>query len=303
MNRLEAMQIYVRVAEQASFTRTAESLGLPKASVSNAVQQLEAALGTRLLHRTTRKVRMTQDGQAYYERCKDLLADLDELNSLFQRNEQALRGRIRVDMSSGMARKHVLPQLPQFLAAHPQIEIELSSTDRYVDLVREGFDCVVRAGSLSDSSLVARPLGRYTCISCASPDYLARHGTPRTPADLAGHRLIHYVSTLGARSSGFELPDGQGGYTSVDMEGAVTVNSSEAYEAACLAGIGLIQVPESGVREHLAAGRLVEVLPRLRPEPMPLSLLYAHRRHLPRRVRAFMDWMAEILRPHLLPPA
>ena len=192
MNRLEAMQIYVRVAEQASFTRTAESLGLPKASVSNAVQQLEAALGTRLLHRTTRKVRMTQDGQAYYERCKDLLADLDELNSLFQRNEQALRGRIRVDMSSGMARKHVLPQLPQFLAAHPQIEIELSSTDRYVDLVREGFDCVVMARALiHDAQLVNK----------------FRSGTATTSGCTACNECVVMMYTPGGTSCVLQAPN------------------------------------------------------------------------------------------------
>lgn len=299
MNQLEAMQVFVRVAEQAGFTRAAETLGLPKASVSTAVQQLENLLGARLLHRTTRRVQMTQDGLAYYERCKDLLADMDELQSMFQRSEQSLRGRLRVDMPTGMARKHVLPQLPQFLRAHPQLEVELSSTDRMVDLVREGFDCVVRGGALGDINVIARPLGRYRVINCASPDYLKQHGTPRTVEDLPGHRLIHYVSNLGARSEGFEIPDGSGGYRELPMAGALTVNNAEAYEAACLAGLGLIQVPEVGVREHLAEGRLVEVLPQLRPAPMPVSVLYAHRRNLPRRVQAFMAWIGEILRPHL----
>jgi DNA-binding transcriptional LysR family regulator len=299
MNQLEAMQIFVRVAEQAGFTRAAETLGLPKASVSTAVQQLENLLGTRLLHRTTRRVQMTQDGQAYYERCKDLLADMDELQAMFQRSEQSLRGRLRVDMPTGMARKQVLPRLPQFLQAHPRLEVELSSTDRMVDLVREGFDCVVRGGVLGDINVIARPLGRYRVINCASPDYLKRHGTPRTVEDLSGHRLIHYVSNLGTKSEGFEIPDGAGGYRNLTMAGALTVNNAEAYEAACLAGLGLIQVPEVGMREHLAEGRLVEVLPQLRPAPMPVSLLYAHRRNLSRRVQAFMAWIAEILRPHL----
>jgi DNA-binding transcriptional LysR family regulator len=301
MNQLEAMHIFVRVAEQASFTRTAEFLGLPKASVSTAVQQLENMLGTRLLHRTTRRVQMTQDGLAYYERCKDLLADMDELQAMFQRSEQSLRGRLRVDMPTGMARKHVLPRLPEFLQAHPQLEVELSSTDRLVDLVREGFDCVVRGGVLGDINVIARPLGRYRVINCASPEYLKRHGTPRTLEDLPGHRLIHYVSNLGAKSEGFEIPDGDGGYRNLTMAGALTVNNAEAYEAACLAGLGLIQVPAVGVREHLADGRLVEVLPQLRPAPMPVSLLYAHRRNLSRRVQAFMAWIAEVLRPHLEP--
>lgn len=300
MNRLEAMQIFVRVAEQASFTRAADSLGLPKASVSTAVQQLEGALGARLLHRTTRRVQLTQDGQAYYERCKDLLADFDELHTLFQREEQSLRGRLRVDMPGGMARKQVVPRLPQFLAAHPQIELELSSTDRFVDVVREGFDCVVRAGTLGDSSLIARPLGRFAVVNCASPAYLERHGTPRTLDDLARHRLIHYVSTLGARSPGFEAPDGNGGWRSIPMPGALTVNNADAYEHACLAGLGIIQAPEAGMRDLLERGALVEVLPQHRAEPMPVSIIYAHRRNLPRRVRVFMDWMAETMRPYLI---
>ena len=298
MNRLEAMQIFARVAELASFTRAAESLGMPKASASNAVQQLESALGTRLLHRTTRKVQLTQDGQAFYERSKDLLADMDELQSMFQQGEQALRGRLRVDMPSGVARNFIVPRLPQFLQAHPQIELELSSTDRRVDLVREGFDCVLRVGALGDVNLIARPLGQFSIASCASPAYLRRHGTPQTLADLATHQLIHYVPTLGARSTGFEYPDGAG-YSNLLMAGALTVNNSEAYQEACLAGLGLIQAPAVGVRHLLEQGLLVEVLPQYRAEPMPVSLLYANRRNLSKRVRVFMDWVAETLRPHL----
>ncbi len=239
MNRLDAMQTFVRVAELGSFTRAAEGLDLPKASVSTAVQQLEAALGTRLLHRTTRRVELTQDGRAFYERAKDLLDDMDELQALFQRGAQALRGRLRVDMPSGVARNFILPRLPQFLEAHPQLELELSSTDRRVDLVREGFDCVLRVGTLGDSSLIARPLGAFRIANVASPAYLRRHGVPQTLEDLAGHRLIHYVPTLGARPDGFEVREGQG-HRSLPMAGALTVNNAEAYQGACLAGLGII---------------------------------------------------------------
>jgi DNA-binding transcriptional LysR family regulator len=298
MNTIEAMQIFVRVAEQASFTRAAESLGLLKATVSEAVQRLESSLGTRLLHRTTRKVQMTLDGQLYYERCKELLSEFDNLQSMFQQGGQTLRGRLRVDMPSGLARLYVIPHLPQFLEAHPQIEIELSSTDRLVDPISEGFDCVLRAGAPRDPRLIARPLGYLNIINCASADYLRRRGTPRTLGDLAKHDLIHYVTTLGTRSPGFEYPDG-GEYQSLPMSGPVIVNSSEAYNAACLAGLGLIQAPDIGVREHLARGELVEVLPQLRAEPMSVSLLYAHRRNLPTRVRSFMEWLGETLRPVL----
>ena len=302
MNMLEAMQVFIRVAELASFTRAADSLGIPKASASNAVQQLEATLGARLLHRTTRKVQMTHDGQAFYERSKDLLTDVDELQSMFQQGEQSLRGRLRVDMSGGVARLFVLPQLADFMQAHPLIELELSSTDRLVDLVREGFDCVLRVGPLVDSSLVARPLGAFRIINCASPAYLERHGTPKTLDDLATHQLIHYVSTLGARSPGWEYPDGSG-YASLPMAGSITVNNSDSYTAACIAGLGLIQAPAAGLQPLIDAGRLVEVMPDCRAEPMPVSLLYANRRNLPRRVQAFMAWITQVLQPHLEPLA
>jgi DNA-binding transcriptional LysR family regulator len=298
MNTLEAMQVFVRVAEQASFTRAAEGLGLLKGTVSIAVQQLESSLGTRLLHRTTRRVQMTLDGQVYYERCKELLSELDTLQTMFQQSGQSLRGRLRVDMPSRLARLYVIPALPRFLQAHPQIEFELSSTDRLVDPIQEGFDCVLRVGAPRDPQLIARPLGRLIVINCASADYLRRRGTPQTLADLAAHDLIHYVSTLGTKSAGFEYPD-SGEYRYLPVSGPVVVNNSDAYQAACLAGLGLIQTPELGVREHLARGELVEVLPRYRPEAMSVSLLYAHRRNLPKRVHAFMEWVAEVLRPLL----
>lgn len=302
MNLVDAMQIFVRVAELSSFTQAAQSLGLPKASVSAAVQQLEARLGTRLLHRTTRRVEMTQDGLTCFERSRDLLADLDELQTLFQAGPANLRGRLRVDMSLGIARHIVLPQLLGFLEAHPGLHVELSCTDRRVDLVREGFDCVIRVGTLGDSSLIARPLGLYRQVNLASPAYLARHGTPQSLADLARHRLIHYVPTLGGKSAGFEYLDaGSAAVIGLPMEGAVTVNNSEAYIGACLAGLGLIQVPETGVRALIDAGQLVELLPAFAAPPMPVSLLYANRRQLPKRVQVFMAWAEARIRPHLAP--
>ena len=302
MNRIEAMQIYVSVAELASFTQTANTMGLPKASISTAVQQLESELGTRLLHRTTRRVQMTQDGQVFYERCKDLLADFEELQNLFRSSETALQGCLRVDMPSGVAKDVVLPRLPEFLQAHPAMNIELSSTDRRVDLIREGFDCVLRVGALGDSNLIARPLGYYRMINCASPGYVAQIGLPTHPDKLAGHRLIHYVMTLGARDSGFEYQDADdaGTVKTVAMNGALTVNNSDAYYGACLAGLGIIQVPEAGVRAALDSGQLVELLPTYRAAPMPVSLVYANRRHQPRRVQVFMNWLDAIMKPRLI---
>ena len=304
MNRIEAMQIYVRVAELASFTQTADTMGLPKASISTAVQQLESELGTRLLHRTTRRVQMTQDGQVFYERCKDLLADMEELQGLFRNEPEALQGRLRVDMPSAVARDVVMPRLPEFLQAHPALEIELSSTDRRVDLIREGFDCVLRVGTLNDSSLIARPLGHYRMRNCASPAYLAQFGTPRHPDELVNHRLVHYVPVLGGRDPGFEYIDPADGKSIryVAMPGALTVNNSDAYYAACLAGLGIIQVPGAGMSSELASGRLVEILPDYSAAPMPVSLLYANRRHQPKRVQAFMNWLTALMQPRLSEP-
>ena len=302
MNPIQAMQIYVRVAELASFTQTAESMGLPKASISTAIQQLEAELGTRLLHRTTRRVQMTQDGQVFYERCKDLLADTEELLGLFRDDQAVLKGRLRVDMPSAVARDVVLPRLPEFMQTHPALEIELSSTDRRVDLVREGFDCVLRVGVLGDSSHIARTLGDYRMVNCASPAYISSFGLPEYPGDLAGHRLIHYVSTFGTRDSGFEYvdPESPGSVKYIAMPGALTVNNSDAYYGACLAGLGMIQVPDAGVRAALDNGQLIELMPQYRAAPMPVSLVYANRRHQPRRVQVFMNWLEAIIRPRLI---
>lgn len=298
MKTIEGLQIFVRVAELSSFTQAAEQLALPKARVSTAVQQLEGQLGTRLLHRTTRKVQLTQDGQAFYERSKDLLADVDELQGMFQQGVQALRGRLRVDMPTLIARDQIIPRLPEFLAAHPQLSFEFSSTDRRVDLVREGFDCVLRVGPLADSGLVARPVGQLRQINCASPGYLAQHGTPKTLEDLASHRLIHYVPTLGAKPTGWEYVH-EGRTRTLAMASMLSVNSTEAYQSACVAGLGLIQAPAAGLASLLARGLLVEVLPQHRAPSLPVSLLYANRRNLPQRVQVFMAWVAETLAPYL----
>ena len=291
---LDALRIYLLVAETASFTRAAERLGLTRARVSAVVQQLEGDLGTRLLQRTTRSVHVTPDGQLFAERAQALVGDADELQALFQRQPAALRGRLRVDMPGQMSSQMLIPRLPEFVAAHPQIDIELSSTDRRVDLVHEGFDCVIRAGALRESGLVARPLGQLPQINVASPAYIAAFGLPRTLDDLARHRLVRYSSTLGGAPTGWEYVE-DGEPRVLPMAAVLTVNNTFAYEAACLAGLGLIQAPSHGLREHVDAGRLVEVLPAHRPAPLPVTLLYAHRRQVARRVQAFMDWVAGVM--------
>lgn len=298
MNRLEAMTAFVRVAELSSFTAAAQSLGLPKSSASAAVSQLEAHLKVQLFHRTTRRVQLTHDGQAYYERCREVLAELDELDAMFERTQGALTGALRVDMPVSMARNFLVPRLPDFLSQHPGIDIELSCTDRRVDVVAEGFDCVIRVGSLSDSALMSRHLGLMHMGNYASPAYLAQYGEPKTLDDLKGHHLIHYALTLGARPFGFEYRDGDD-YKVVDMPGRITVNNTEAFSSAALAGLGILQSPRTGNRHHVAEGRLVEILPAYEAEPLPVSMIYPRRRHQARRVRAFMDWVVEIMRDYL----
>ncbi|MDN5680927.1 MAG: LysR family transcriptional regulator, partial [Ewingella sp.] len=204
MDKLQAMQLFIRVAELESFTRAADTLGLPKGSVSRQIQALESALGTRLLYRTTRRVQLTQDGMVYYERCRDLLANLDELDGLFLHDPSTISGRLRVDMPVSLARNLVITKLPAFLQQYPGIELELSSSDRLVDVVREGFDCVVRVGHLKDSGLIARSVGKLTQINCASPDYLARFGYPESLGALASHPVVDYAVNLGSRPQGFE---------------------------------------------------------------------------------------------------
>ena len=296
---LHALRIFCRVAELASFTRAADQLGLPKGRVSVAVRQLEAEIGTQLLQRTTRTVRLTQDGERFFARGQDLLAEADAVQSLFQQAPETLVGRLRMDMTPSIARLVVIPQLPAFLARHPRLEVELSTTDRRVDLVQEGFDCVLRVGTLQDSALVGRTLGLLPQCNLASPAYLREHGTPRTLADLDGHRLVHFSPTLGAPPVGWEYVENRRRCTR-PMRGPVTVNSADAYQAACLAGLGLIQAPAIGVQALLERGELVEVMPAFVAPPMPVTLLFAHRRNPSKRLQALIAWLAGLLAPHLV---
>ncbi|MEB6381349.1 LysR family transcriptional regulator [Leclercia adecarboxylata] len=298
MDKIHAMQLFIRVAELESFSRAADSMGLPKGSVSRQIQALENGLGTQLLHRTTRRVSLTQDGMVYYERAKDLLTNMEELDGLFLHDPASVSGRIRVDMPAGVARNLVIPRLPLFLQQYPGIELELSSSDRLVDVIREGFDCVVRVGTLKDSGLIARPLGRLSVINCASPDYLSRFGYPDGLEDLASHAVVHYASHLGTRPQGFEYYDGEATHW-VKTGGVLTVNSTETYHASALAGLGIIQVPRVGVRDALRAKKLLEILPQYRARPMPVSLIYPHRRNLSRRVHLFMAWLTEVMKTYV----
>lgn len=296
MNKLELLRSFVRVTELSSFTQASEALGLPRSTVSEQVQALEELLGTRLLLRTTRKVQATPDGEVLYERSKDMLAQMDELEGLF-RSDATLSGRLRVDMPTAVAHNIVLPRLSEFLAEHPGLDLEISSSDRRVDLVREGFDCVLRVGELPDTTLVARPLGELAMVNCVGAGYARRHGTPHTLDDLRKHRMIHYVLAFGSPHATFEYQ--QDGKTySLPIARSVAVNNIQAFEAACLGDLGIIQSPRMGLRKQLLTGELIEILPDYRPAPMKISLLYAHRRHLPERCKVFMDWLQGLIAEH-----
>ncbi|MDR2335986.1 MAG: LysR family transcriptional regulator [Burkholderiaceae bacterium] len=295
MDRVDLLRIFLRVAATGSFSQAADQLSIPRPTVSLAVQQLEARLGARLLHRTTRKVSLTPDGQALVERASPLVDDMLELEQRFRSPPQTIAGRLRIDVPSRIARIVIAPALPGLLARHPALRIDLGSSDRAVDLVLEQVDCALRVGPLPDSSLIARRLGSMPLINCASPDYLARHGVPHGPDDLGQHQAVHYNSPTTGRAAPWEWME-DGGERTCMLGGAVGVNNAESYIACALAGLGLIQIPRYDVQAHLQAGELAEVMPAYRPAPMDVHVLYPHRAHLSARVRVFIDWIEQLLR-------
>lgn len=294
MDRIELFRIFVRVVDCSGFTRAADRLNLPRSSVSEAVRTLEQHLGTRLLHRTTRKVTPTQDGLLFHARCQQLIADMDEAEQLFRQAPQRLSGKLKVDVPGRIGRLIVAPALPGFLAAHPRIDIELGMSDRSVDLIGDGVDCAVRVGPLQDSRLVARGIGQLALINVASAGYVAVHGMPSHPSQLDQHWGVLYASPDNGRVEPWEWRE-NGVMRQQHVRGRVTVNSAEAGIACCIAGMGLIQIPAYDVRDELAAGTLLDVMPGYRTDPLPVSLLYPHRRHPTQRLQVFVDWLRALL--------
>ena len=293
MDRLQAMQVFTRVVDTNSFTRAAETLDLPRASVTTIIQNLESFLGTRLMHRTTRRLSLTPDGAAYYERCVRILADVEETETSFQSGNKKPHGKLRIDMPGTIGRLLVIPSLSEFHTRYPDIDLQLGLTDRPVDLLQEGVDCVVRVGALQDSSLVARRIGIFEGVTCAAPDYLQKYGTPRTLDDLESHSAVNYFSSRTGRVIDWAFKvDGK--EVEVKMKGSVSVNDADAYVTCGLEGFGLIQPALFMVLPHLQSGQLVEVLPEIKPMPMPISAVYPHSRHLSPKVRVFVDWIAEL---------
>jgi DNA-binding transcriptional LysR family regulator len=294
MDRFHAMRLFTRIVELGSFTKAADDLQLPRATVTHAVQQLEKRLGARLLHRTTRQVSATQDGAAYYERCQRLLADLEEAETAFVNVGSKPKGKLRVDLQGTLAKHFVLPVVQDFFERYPDIELEIGMGDRLVDLVREGVDCVLRAGELAESSMVGRRVASLQQVTCASREYLAKNGTPETLEALRGHRAVNFLSTRTGKPLPFDFLV-EGLERHVQLKGSVAVTDADAYAACCAAHLGLIQVPRYHVEGRLQDGTLVEVLPAFRPAPMPVSLLYPHHRQLSPRVRVFVDWVADVM--------
>lgn len=294
MDQLKSMQIFRCVAECKSFAQAAEQLDLPRPTVTNAVQRLERQLGVRLLQRTTRKVSLTLDGATYLERALRLLNELDDINALFLGTERVPAGVMRVDLPERLARLNVIPALPDFFARYPDIQLRLGANDRFADLVGEGIDCAVRVGHLRDSSLIARRIGTMQQINCGSRAYLDRHGRPQNLADLSRHVAVNFFSSQSGRDLEWEYQEDGKDHT-ISMRSMISVSSSEAYLASCLAGLGLVQVPRMGVEPLLESGELEEVLSKWRPAPLPVSVVYSHNKHLSPRVRVFVDWLTGVL--------
>ncbi|WP_367351196.1 LysR family transcriptional regulator [Achromobacter animicus] len=300
MDRFDQYRVFAQVAEMGSFIKAAHALDAPRASVSAAIQQLETQLGVRLLHRTTRQVRLTADGEQLLERVLPLLAEVEDIDQLFQASDRQVSGKLSIDVPSRVARRLIAPQLPGLLRRHPRLQVVLSSTDRAIDLVQEGVDCAVRIGALHDSSLVVRPLGSISLINCASPAYLGEHGEPARPEDLAsGHWAVGYASPTTGRELPWESPSADGSVRQDSVRSRVVVNNAESYIACCLAGLGLIQIPRFDVQHLLDAGELVEVMPTARAASMPVSLLYPHRRQRSRRLAVFHEWFAGVMAPYI----
>lgn len=297
MNKLQAMEVFVQVVDAGSFTRAAETLQLPKATVSTLVQGLEAALSAKLLHRTTRSVTVTTDGAAYYERCVRILSDVRDAEESLSRTRLSPSGRLRVDAPTGLSSEILVPALPGFFERYPDIQLELGSTDRPVELVEEGIDCAVRGGELWDTSLIARRVGVINFVTAAAPAYLQRHGTPTHPHDLEQHRCVNFFSPKTGKSYEWDFRRGDEKII-LPTRGGIAFNDSNSYMRAGLVGLGVIQMTDYLMMEHVAAGRMVQVLADWTSDPLPVHVVYPQNRHLSAKVRVFVEWVSDLFANH-----
>lgn len=297
MNKLQAMEVFVQVVDAGGFSRAADAMQLPKATVSTLIQQLESALSVKLLHRTTRQVTVTADGAAYYERCLRILTDVKDAEESLSRTRLSPSGRLRVDAPTGLASSILVPALPAFFERYPDIQLELGCSDRLVDLIEEGVDCAVRGGTLADSTLIARRVGVLNMLTCASPAYLAQYGTPHHPRELERHRCVNYFSAKTGKIYDWDFTrDGE--RIQIPLPGVIAVNDSTAYVEAGLAGLGVLQMTDYLLRDHLATGRMVQILPDWVSDPIPINIVYPQNRHLSTKVRVFVEWVAELFDSH-----
>jgi len=293
MDRLQAMQVFTKIVEMNSFSRAADALGLPHASTTTILKNLEAHLRVRLLQRTTRRLNLTPEGAQYYERCLRILAEIDETEDSLSNTGKGPRGTLRIDMPGSIGRLIVMPRLIEFRERYPDIDLMVGFGDKPVDLVQDGVDCAIRVGELEDSSLVARRLGEFQTLTAASPAYIERHGEPANLDDLRQHLAVQYFSNITGRIKDMNfVVDGTA--TAVKMRGSLAVNDAEAYVMCGVQGAGIVQAPQFMLLPHLRSGKLVEVLPRWKTRPMPIAAVYPHNRHLAPKVRVFVDWIALI---------
>jgi DNA-binding transcriptional LysR family regulator len=296
MDKFDSMRLLVRVVERQSFSAAASDLGIPRSTATTAIKQFEEQIGVRLLQRTTRHVAPTLEGEIYYQRCKAILAEIEDAEAALAGDE--VRGLLRIEVHGPMARTFILPELPAFLARHPALTLYIGEGDRFVDVVREGYDCVIRGGEVADSDLIVRRLGLAQERTFASPAYLERHGTPRTPDDLEGHEMIGFASSRTGQVLPLEFMVANEVRT-FTLPHRITVTNSDTYAELARLGFGLMQAPRHRYAEDLANGTLVEVLPDYPSTTMPISVLYPKSRQLSPRVRVFMDWLVEIVSPKL----
>ncbi|MGV1789626.1 LysR family transcriptional regulator [Rhizobium sp. A37_96] len=291
MDRFDAMRVFCRIVDRRSFTLAAEDTGLPRSTVTDAVKQLEARLGVRLLQRTTRHVSPTLDGEAYYQRCQRILSDIEDAEGAFAGAKP--KGVLRVDVHGTLARHFVLPNLPSFLETYPDIELQITEGDRFVDLIREGIDCVLRVGTLQDSDMIGRRVAMLEEVTLAAPAYVRRFGMPAHPDRLDGHRMIGFRSSATGGLLPLEFEIG-GAVREVILPATISVNAAESYFAAARLGLGLIQVPRYHAEEALRSGDLLHVLQDYPPTRTPVSMLYPRSRQLSPRVRVFIDWLVKV---------
>lgn len=293
MDQLQAIRAFARVVEAGNFTRAADSLNMPNATLSKLVQELEAHLGVRLLQRTTRRVTVTPEGQDYYGKATRVLRDLEDIDSSFNIARSKPRGHLRIDVGGSTARDVLVPLLPDFLARYPDIRIDLGVSDRSVDLIGDNVDCVIRGGALDSSSLVARGLGQATMVTCASPEYLRHNGVPAYPEELRnGHRLVSYLSPQNGRAVPLRF-ERDGERHELTLEHRIGINESNAHLAACVTGLGIIQTFTYAAGAALRDGSLVEILEDWRPAPYPFHVAYPQNRYVTHRLRVFIDWLVE----------